>query len=329
MKRQLSKIVDLPGNSEDLLQLAAQGAEIGAWYWDEVRQKLDWDLKTCEMFGVPPDGKITLQTFIDALHPDDRDGVMRHWRHCVENRVPFSSDMRTVRPDNSVRWIHGRGKGYYDKSGEPISMVGLAFDITERKQIEQQLARVNEQLRLALEAGAVGGWDWTLKVEKLTGSATRMPNSACHRTRPQARLRNFGITCIKPTAKSCGRPWQRPEKNMRNSTKSFVLCGATAQFAGCGHVAVATTPQMVSQSDCSEYQVTLPSTSELKKPCSGKPILSNLLMTQSFPRIWMRLLQVGTRRRSAFSDTQRRRQSGNPSPFSSRLTYGTRRTRFL
>jgi PAS domain S-box-containing protein len=112
------------------------------------------------MFGVPPDGKITLQTFIDALHPDDRDGVMRHWRHCVENRVPFSSDMRTVRPDNSVRWIHGRGKGYYDKSGEPISMVGLAFDITERKQIEQQLARANEQLRLALEAGAVGGWDW-------------------------------------------------------------------------------------------------------------------------------------------------------------------------
>src|SRR5690348_1780388 len=83
MNRQLGKIVGLPGNSEDLLQLAAQGAEIGLWYWDEAGQKLDWDLKTCEMFGVSPDGKITLQTFIDALHPDDRDGVMRHWRHCV------------------------------------------------------------------------------------------------------------------------------------------------------------------------------------------------------------------------------------------------------
>src|SRR5215469_4365700 len=163
MKRLLTKIVGLPGDSEDLLQLAAQGAEIGLWYWDEVRQKLDWDLKTCEMFGVPADCKVTLQTFVDALHPDDRDNVIRHWRHCVENRIPYSADMRTVQPDNSVRWIHGRGRGYYGKRGEPVYMSGLAFDITERKRSEQQLARANEQLRLALEAGAVGGWDWDIK----------------------------------------------------------------------------------------------------------------------------------------------------------------------
>jgi PAS domain S-box-containing protein len=157
------KIVALPGKTEDWLQLAAQGAELGLWYWDEVRQKLDWDLKTCEIFGVPPDGKITLQTFIDALHPDDRDRVMRHWRRCVENALPYSIDLRAVRPDGNIRWIDARGKGYYDESGKPLCMVGVVFDITDRKRTEQQLARANERLHLAIEAGSVGGWDFDVK----------------------------------------------------------------------------------------------------------------------------------------------------------------------
>jgi PAS domain S-box-containing protein len=163
MKRVAGKIVGLPGNTEDWLQLAAQGAELGLWYWDEVRQKLDWDLKTCEMFGVPSDGKITLQTFTDALHPDDRDRVMQHWRHCLENGVPYSIDMRSVRPDGSVRWIDARGKSHYGKNGEPICMVGAAFDITDRKLTEQHLARANERLHLAMESGSVGGWDYDVK----------------------------------------------------------------------------------------------------------------------------------------------------------------------
>jgi len=163
MKRVSGKIVGLPGSTEDWLQLAAQGAELGLWYWDEVRQKLDWDLKTCEMFGVPSDGKITLHTFRDALHPDDRDHVMQHWRHCLENGVPYSIAMRAVRPDGSVRWIDARGKGYYGKNGEPLCMVGVVFDITDRKLTEQHLARANERLHLAMESGSVGGWDYDVK----------------------------------------------------------------------------------------------------------------------------------------------------------------------
>ena len=166
MKRVSGKIVGLPGNTEDWLQLAAQGAELGLWYWDEVKQKLDWDLKTCEIFAVPAEGKITLQTFMDALHPDDRDRVMQHWRHCLENRVPYSIEMRALRSDGSVRWIDARGKGHYGKSEEPVFMVGVVFDITERKLAEQELVAANEQLHLAIEAGAAGGWDYDLKTGK-------------------------------------------------------------------------------------------------------------------------------------------------------------------
>ena len=157
-RRDPAKIIGLRQKSEDWLQLAAKGSELGLWYWDEVRQKLDWDSKTREMFGAPPDGKVSLQTFIDALHPDDRDRVMRHWRHCVENGLPYSIDLRVVRGDGSVRWINARGKAHYGKQGKPPYMVGVVFDVTERKREEQAVRESEDRFRSVADTAPVLIW---------------------------------------------------------------------------------------------------------------------------------------------------------------------------
>jgi PAS domain S-box-containing protein len=134
-------IEDKLHESEEWLRLAVQGSQLGFWYWDEVRQELRWDTKTREMFGAPADGEIRLETFTDALHPDDRDRVTRIWRQALEKRLPYSIDLRAVRPDGSVRWLHGRGKGYYDAAGKPLYMVGIVLDITERRRAEDSLKK--------------------------------------------------------------------------------------------------------------------------------------------------------------------------------------------
>lgn len=113
--------------SEDWLQLAEQGSGLGWWHWDEIEQTLYWDSKTRRMFGVPAQGEITLQTFEDALHPDDRDRVMQNWRHCFEKSLPYSVELRVLRPDGNFHWLQGLGKGHYDKKGKPIYMAGVAF----------------------------------------------------------------------------------------------------------------------------------------------------------------------------------------------------------
>jgi len=138
--------------SEEWLRLAALGSQLGLWYWDEIRQELLWDAKTREMFGAPIKGKISLQAnFIDMLHPDDRDRVMRTWRRAVEKGLPYSMDFRAVMSDGSIRWINGRGKGYYDKAGKPLYMVGVAFDITDRKEAEQERLELSGRLINAQE----------------------------------------------------------------------------------------------------------------------------------------------------------------------------------
>src|SRR5262249_24285633 len=120
---------------------------LGLWYWDEVGEELRWDAKTREMFGAPGKGKVTLQSdFIDALHPEDRDRVVQTWRHVLEKGLPYSIDFRAVRPDGSICWVHARGKGYYDKAGKPLYMVGVVFDVTDRKEAEQERLELSGRL---------------------------------------------------------------------------------------------------------------------------------------------------------------------------------------
>ena len=60
----------------------------------------------------------------------------------------------------SVSPIHG-------PNGELVGCAGIARDITENKQAEQELATANERLRLAIESGSVGGWDFDLRTGKI------------------------------------------------------------------------------------------------------------------------------------------------------------------
>jgi len=150
-KRSLNRIEQALLKSEDWLQLAEQGSELGLWHWDEIKRTLYWDLKTRRMFGVPAEGEITLRTFEDALHPDDRDRVMEAWRHSFANGLPYSVELRVLRPDRTFRWLHGLGKGHYDKNGNPLYMVGVAFDVTERRESDQDRLELSGRLINAQE----------------------------------------------------------------------------------------------------------------------------------------------------------------------------------
>ena len=133
------------------LRLAAQGSQMGLWFWNELTKELYWDAKTREMFGVPVDGEVTLETFYGALHPDGLKWVTKAWRDAFENRLPYELEYRSLSPDGTTRWIYARGSGYYDDAAKPIRMVGVVFDITRRKQIEHEHLELSGRLIKAHE----------------------------------------------------------------------------------------------------------------------------------------------------------------------------------
>jgi PAS domain S-box-containing protein len=136
---------------EEWLRLAAEGSQMGLWYWDEMKQQMFCDTKTREMFGVPVNGDVILDTLYRALHPDDLNRVKHYWRYVLEHGLPCEMEYRSVWPDGSIRWIDARGKGYYDEAGKPLCMIGVVFDITERKEAELERVELSRRLINAQE----------------------------------------------------------------------------------------------------------------------------------------------------------------------------------
>lgn len=87
-----------------------------------------WGRSCAQLYAHP-------ESWFEAIHPDDRDRIRRAIRQQVRG-VPFQEEYRILRSDGAVRWILSRTFPYLNEAGELLHYVGLASDITERKQAE-------------------------------------------------------------------------------------------------------------------------------------------------------------------------------------------------
>jgi PAS domain S-box-containing protein len=139
-------------NSELLLSEAERIAHLGNWEWDMQTNALQWSDETYRILGYSP-GEITpyYETFLHALHPEDREYVEKAVADSIGKRKPYSIEHRMVRKDGSVIAVHSQGEVTFDGSGEPIRMIGTMQDITERRKVEE-LHLENERLAYANQA---------------------------------------------------------------------------------------------------------------------------------------------------------------------------------
>src|SRR6516225_7753651 len=150
--------------SEERLRLAQSAARIGTFEWNIRTGVNTWTPELEAMYGLPPGGFGGTQTaFENLVHPDDRARVIELDNWALKTGQPTTGEWRVVWPDGSVHWIAGRWQVYMNESGQPGRMVGVNIDTTDHKLAEQELSKANERLRLALEAGSAGGWDYDLK----------------------------------------------------------------------------------------------------------------------------------------------------------------------
>jgi PAS domain S-box-containing protein len=80
-------------------------------------------------------------SWLDAIHPDDRDRVFASFVREIQNREELQEQYRIVRPDGTIRWISNRTFFVLNELGQPYRIAGIARDITERKLAEQELEK--------------------------------------------------------------------------------------------------------------------------------------------------------------------------------------------
>jgi PAS domain S-box-containing protein len=153
--------------SEERLRMAQWAAHIGTFDVNIQTGVDTWTPETEALYGLPPGGfGGTLTAFENLIHPDDRQRIIELTHEMLRTGKPTEGEWRVVWPDGSVHWIAGRGQVLMDDSGEPSRMIGVNMDVTEYKVAERELSRANERLRLAIESGSAGGWDYDLKTGK-------------------------------------------------------------------------------------------------------------------------------------------------------------------
>ncbi len=116
---------------------------IGHWYSDLPTQQMYWDTQCKAHYGLPPDAEVTLDLFLERVHPDDRERVQSENERAVFSHTSCDVDYRVVHPDGPVRWLKALGRGFYDQNGHPTRFDGITVDITSQKAAEQTLSDAN------------------------------------------------------------------------------------------------------------------------------------------------------------------------------------------
>jgi len=117
-------------------------AHVGSWSLEVPigTSACVWTPETYRLFGVSPDTFVpSAERFQGLIHVDDRASMQTWISACVAGEEPPDLEFRVGLPDGSVRFLLGRGHLERDAENQPVRMVGIAQDITERKRAEEKL----------------------------------------------------------------------------------------------------------------------------------------------------------------------------------------------
>jgi PAS domain S-box-containing protein len=146
---------ELLRESEQRLTLASTSGEVGVWDLDLIADQAWRSLQHDRIFGyeflLPNWGAAV---FSDHVFPEDRELVKQRFEEAFQNgHLEF--ECRIIRADQAMRWISAKGEVVRNEQGQPIRMMGVVTDVTERKRAEEEehkfmdrLAASNQELEL-------------------------------------------------------------------------------------------------------------------------------------------------------------------------------------
>jgi PAS domain S-box-containing protein len=145
-------------DSDERLHQILEAAEVGAWQWEFPTGRFTWYGSSVELLGVKPkEFAGTYESSLKTVHPDDLQTINHAVKRSIETGAEFRVEFRVVRPQDGERWLLAKGQVYRNSDGVPERMMGITYDITPRKQVEearQELLAQEQAARVEAEATA-------------------------------------------------------------------------------------------------------------------------------------------------------------------------------
>ena len=142
---------DALSESEYYLKKAQEITHLGHWKFTPGAGEVSGSSQLFKIFGLSQEN-ITLDAFADIVHPDDKKYDLEKIQRGIEYGEPWDIEHRLLLKDGTVKWVHAVGEPVLDEAGKTKLLIGTVHDITNWKQVEEEL-RLHGEITLNMAEG--------------------------------------------------------------------------------------------------------------------------------------------------------------------------------
>ncbi|MFZ4437109.1 MAG: PAS domain S-box protein [Syntrophales bacterium] len=138
------------------LNLATASAKAGVWDWNIKTNEMIWDDRMLELYGFTPENfPGGIEAWERGLHPDDSSKAIEDCQAALRGEQNFDTEFRVRHPNGTILYIKANGLVLRDEQGNPLRMIGLNTDITDRKRAEEEQRETESRFRAFVEQSPV------------------------------------------------------------------------------------------------------------------------------------------------------------------------------
>ena len=136
--------------SEERFDLAVRGASDGLWDWNMETGHVWYSPRYLELLGYTDEIEFpaNMDSFVGAIHPDDRDLAAEVMRKHLDDYDAYDVECRLQSRSGTYLYFRSRGSCVRTADGRPYRMAGALQDVTKRRELLQELNRLNHSLHI-------------------------------------------------------------------------------------------------------------------------------------------------------------------------------------
>ena len=128
-------------------------AGVGNWEYDLIKQEVIWSEELYHIYEAEDQAPVKRpDQSIQRIHSQDEQRYQQEIVNAVRIGQPFSTDVKILTQTGKIRYIQAKGEPVFNDQQQIVKFIGTVADITERKQIEQQLQQAKEAAEMANRA---------------------------------------------------------------------------------------------------------------------------------------------------------------------------------
>jgi PAS domain S-box-containing protein len=140
--------------SEARMRIAQAVGGVVTWQWVIGSDEIRWSGPVEKVIGVPAGAAPGFDEFLAIIHPDDRGEVLQRVELAIATGGSYHTEFRILPPDGSTRWLVASGEVLTGEESSPDRLIGINYDVTERRKLTEELERLNADLETRVAEGA-------------------------------------------------------------------------------------------------------------------------------------------------------------------------------